>query len=116
MPGTTVHVLVATSAHARVDALNVVGSATTVCKQWAEQQAEQKGKEEVKYFCKALDLAEAVPGDVAEYPVLDMLIRSDPPARLGGELWEVQGVAFVVRDHLKHGPLCVSLGLFGMHF
>ena len=27
----------------------------TVCKEWAEQQAEQKGKEEVKYFCKALD-------------------------------------------------------------
>ena len=27
----------------------------TVCKQWAEQQAEQQGEEEVKFFCKALD-------------------------------------------------------------
>ena len=27
----------------------------TMCKQWAEQQAEQRGKQEVKYFCKALD-------------------------------------------------------------
>ena len=91
MPGTTVHVLVATSAHARVEALNVVGSTSTVV------------------------LAEAVQGDVGEYPGLDILIRSDLPARLGSELWEVQGVAFVGRDHLKHGPLCVSLGLFGMH-
>ena len=27
----------------------------TMCKQWAEQQAEQQGEEEVKFFCKALD-------------------------------------------------------------
>ena len=27
----------------------------TMYKQWAEHQAEQQGKEEVKYFCKALD-------------------------------------------------------------
>ena len=27
----------------------------TMCKQWAEQQAEQQGREEVEYFYKALD-------------------------------------------------------------
>ena len=44
--------------------------------------------------------------DVLEDPRLDNCVRCHLPNSLGGELWEVYWVAFVVWDLLQYGPVC----------